>query len=169
MIEILKHSEYLHVLINPLPVYGLAMGVLALVVALLLRNRQAQLLALGLILASAASAWPAYLFGQKAYHQVYLIADSDGQSWLDSHMHRAETWIYIYYALGAFALAAILLPLKFPKTTLPLAILTFILAVGALGVGGWIAYAGGKVRHPEFRTGTAAPAPEHSHEKGMAQ
>ena len=37
--------EYVHVLLNPLPVYGLAIGVLALCAGLLARSRQLQLLA----------------------------------------------------------------------------------------------------------------------------
>ena len=37
--------EYVHVLLNPLPVYGLGMGVLALCAGLLARSRQVQLLA----------------------------------------------------------------------------------------------------------------------------
>jgi hypothetical protein len=33
-----------------------------------------------------------------------------------------------------------------------LAIATLILAIVSLGAGGYIAYAGGKIRHREFRT-----------------
>src|SRR5262245_13719323 len=155
-IEDLQQAEYLHVLTNPLPIYALAVGTLMLVAALWLRNRQAQLLALWLIFFSAASAWPAYLSGQKAYHQVYLVADGDGQSWLDTHMRRAERWIYVFAGLAAIALSAALIPAKAPKTALPLAIVTLAAALAALAVGGWIAKAGGKVRHPEFRTEPAA-------------
>src|SRR5262245_28297679 len=155
-IESFQQPEYFHVLINPLPIYALATGVLVLIVALLRRNRQTRLLALWLIFLSAASALPAYLSGQKAYHQVYLIADSDGQSWLDVHMHRAERWIYIFYALAGVAASAALVPAKAPKTAFPLVILTLVVAVASLAVGGWIAKAGGKVRHPEFRTKPAA-------------
>jgi uncharacterized membrane protein len=161
-IKSFQQPEYLHVLINPLPVYVLATGLLALIVALLRRNRQTQLLALWLIFLSAASAWPAYLSGQKAYHQVYLIADSDGQSWLDAHMHRAERWIYIFYALAGVAASAALVPAKAPKTALSLAILTVAVAVASLAVGGWIAKAGGQVRHPEFRTKPAAQTTQES-------
>jgi hypothetical protein len=150
-IESLKEADYLHILLNPLPIYGLAMGTLALVIALLLRNRQAQLLSLGLILVSAAAAWPAYLSGEKAYNKVYLLADADGQEWLDTHMKRVDQAIYLFYALAAVALGAALVPIRIPKTALPLAILTLVLAMAVLGAGGWIAHAGGKVRHSEFR------------------
>src|SRR5687768_14673916 len=99
-LEMLRRPEYIHVLINPLPIYLLASGMLALLIAwLLLRTRQAELLALWLIFFGGASAWPAFFFGQKGYNSVYLLADGDGQSALDEHRKRAEKGIYIYYAL----------------------------------------------------------------------
>src|SRR5262249_49269021 len=45
--------DYFHVLINPLPIYGLATAVLALTASLILRNRPAQLVALGLVVLTA--------------------------------------------------------------------------------------------------------------------
>ena len=41
MIAHLSKPEYVHLLLNPLPVYGLAVGVLGLVIALSLRTRGA--------------------------------------------------------------------------------------------------------------------------------
>ena len=154
--------EYFHVLVNPLPIYGLVTAVLMLAGALVLRNRPAQLLALGLVVLSAASAWPTYMMGERAYTRVYVTADGDGQKWLDIHKHRAEKLIYVFYALAAVALCAALVPLKVPKTAFPLALLTLMMALASLGVGGWIGKAGGKIRHPEFRD-------EPSAQPGLAQ
>jgi hypothetical protein len=144
--------EYIHVLLNPMPIYGLSMGVLALLIALPLRNHKAQVLALWLIFFGAASALPTYLSGQKAYHKVYLIADGDGQSSLDTHLHRAERLIFLFYGLTASALSAVLIPVKWPKAGLPLMLLTLVVAIASLMAGGWIAKAGGEVRHSEFRS-----------------
>ena len=138
-------------LINPLPIYGLATAALLLAGALILRNRPAQLLALALLFLCAASAWPTYLAGQKAYYRVYPTADSEGQQWLDVHKRRGEKLIYVFYALAAVALSAALIPAKAPKTAFPLASLTLIMAVGSLAAGAWIGKAGGKIRHLEFR------------------
>jgi len=44
--EHLSSPEYLHVLLNPLPVYGLAMGLIGLIVAFFLKSRPAQIVAL---------------------------------------------------------------------------------------------------------------------------
>jgi uncharacterized membrane protein len=147
----LKQPEYIHVLINPLPVYGLAMGVIGLIIGLVLRSREARTGAFALILIAAASAWPTLHYGQQGYDRVKAMADSEGQKWLEEHMHRGEQLIYVFYALGVFALVSIAVERKRPKAALPLAITTLVVATGALGIGGYIAYAGGHIRHKEFR------------------
>jgi glucan phosphoethanolaminetransferase (alkaline phosphatase superfamily) len=153
----LSQPEYVHVLINPLPVYGLAMGVLALLVALMIRSRQAQVVALVLIVVSAASAWPAFIYGEKGYQRVHAMSDTDGQAWLDAHRRRAERLIYFYYVTAAVGLIAIAAPFRWPRIAPSLATFALILAMGLLCIGGYIAYAGGKVRHREFRN---EPPPE---------
>jgi predicted ABC-type exoprotein transport system permease subunit len=164
MIKQLQQPEYLHVLINPLPVYALFLGLAALALALPLRSRAVQVTALALILVAAASAWPVYAAGHRAYNKVYLIVDDDGKAWLDAHMHRAEKVGYIFAALAALALTAIVLPLRIPKAAFPLALITLLFAFATLGTGGWIAWAGGKVRHPEFRNEPPPKNPSgHAH------
>jgi hypothetical protein len=161
----LSNPEYLHVLLNPLPVYGLAMGVLALVVALISRSRAARVSALAIVFVSAISAWPVYEFGEKGYDRVLAMADSDGGKWLDEHMRRAEQLIYVFYAVAGLAAMAMLAEAKFRRAAVPLAALTLVLAAANLGVGGYIAYAGGRVRHREFRFEPPPTAPpDHDHE-----
>jgi hypothetical protein len=151
------HPDYLHVLLNPIPVYGLAMGIVALLVAFALRSRAARVVALILICLSSAAAWPVWHYGEKAYDDVMMITDKEGTGWMDEHRSRAEKLIVAFYALAGLSLAALLIPLKKPRADLALAIATLTLAVAVLGIGGWIAYAGGRIRHEEFR-GTPAPA-----------
>ena len=149
----LQQPEYLHVLINSTPVYGLAVAVFGLIAALYLRSRAAQMTALILVFATALSAWPVAHYGEQAYDRVLSMADGDGQEWLKAHAHRADNLVVLFYALAAVAAAAIFLPKRWPRTQTPLAILTLLLAFAALGAGGYIAHAGGKVRHREFRNG----------------
>ena len=54
---------------------------------------------------------------------------------------------------------AILVPMKWPKSATPLTILTLLLSFVVLGIGGYIAHAGGKIRHREFRNEPAPPVP----------
>lgn len=152
--SVLEHfgrAEYLHTLLNPVPVYGLSMGLLALGAGLAWRSRRTVVVGLGIVAFSGLAAWPTYALGQQAYERVRAMSDTAGGLWLDEHMARAEKLISVFYVLAALALAGIAAPLKWPRTALPLALGTVAVGVGAMGVGGWIAYAGGHVRHPEFR------------------
>jgi hypothetical protein len=153
----LRQPEYIHVLINPLPIYGLAMGWVGLVIALFLRSRRAQIATLAIVLISAASAWPVYEFGQQAYDRVLSMTDEDGKAWLDAHKDRGEDLIYFFYALALLSAAAITLPMKWPKFSIPFALAVILFGVATLGAGGYIAYAGGKIRHREFRNEPPPP------------
>lgn len=162
ILRALQQPEYLHVLINPVPVYGLAVALFGLIAAMCLRNRGGEVTALVLIFVCAASAWPAAHYGEAAEDRVLIMADADGQAWLKAHEHRAEDLIYVFYALAVVSAAAIFAPKRWLKTRRPLVLLTLLLAVASLGAGGYIASAGGKIRHREFRSGPP-PAPAETH------
>jgi hypothetical protein len=85
------------------------------------------------------------------------MTDEDGERWLEEHQDRAEDLIWIFYALAVLSAIAIAAPIKWPKSSAPLVIAVIFLAAVTLGAGGYIAYAGGKVRHREFRTEPAPP------------
>src|SRR2546425_12100972 len=103
----LHQSEYLHVLLNPLPVYGLALSVVALAIAAALRSRAAQVTALALVVLSAGSAWPAVEFGEKGFDRVQSMSDEAGYRWLDAHAQRATRFKWVFYATAAVAAAAL--------------------------------------------------------------
>jgi hypothetical protein len=147
----LRQPEYIHVLINPLPVYGLAMGVLGLVVAFFLRSRPAQIATLIIVLICAASAWPTFVLGKQAKDRVLSMENEVGDAWLEEHEDRAEDLIWIFYALAVLSAIALFAPAKWPRSATPLVIAVILLGFATLGAGGYIAYAGGKVRHREFR------------------
>src|SRR6266550_5787965 len=106
----LRDAEYMHVLLNPLPVYGLAFGALALALALFLRNYRVSAAALVLVFVGAISAWPVYQYGEEAYDRVKSLSDPAGEQWLDEHMARGEKLIYAFYLLAALAAAAAIAP-----------------------------------------------------------
>ena len=147
----LRQPEYLHVLLNPMPVDGLAIALFGLIAATYLRSRGGQLTALVLIFACAISVWAVVRQGDLAYNPVLSMADEAGQAWLKAHVHRADNLIFLYYARAALAAAAIFVPKKWPRTARPLVFATMLLAFVSLGAGTYIAYAGGKIRHREFR------------------
>ncbi len=161
----LRQPEYIHVLLNPLPVYGLLVGWVGLVIGLALRSRGAQIATLTLVLLSSISAWPVYEFGEQGYDRVLSMTDEHGEAWLDEHMHRAEDLIWVFYVLAALSAFAIAAPIKWPKSSVPLAVGVILLGAVTLGSGAYIAYAGGRVRHREFRNEPPPPKrSEHEHD-----
>ena len=167
----LRDPEYMHVLLNPLPVYGLAFGTLALALALVLRSYRVTVAALVLVFVGAISAWPVYQYGESAYDRVKSMSDAPGEQWLDEHMARGEKMIWLFYVLAGVAAIGVGAVLKWPRTSFAITVGTLLLGGATLGTGGYIAYAGGHVRHREFRfeSPPVARAGEHhgeEHEHG---
>jgi hypothetical protein len=157
LLRSLRQPEYVHVLLNPLPVYGLLLSWIGLIIAFVLKSRRAQIATLAVVLISSLCAWPVYEYGEDGYDRVLAMTDDDGHAWLDEHMHRAEKLIYIFYALALLSAIAIAVPLKWPTSAAPLSIAVVLLGALTLGSGGYIAYAGGRIRHREFRNEPAPP------------
>lgn len=155
----LSQPEYIHVLINPLPVYGLAMGIIGLIIALIQRSRPAQVATLVLILLSGVIAWPVVHYGEEGYDRVLSMSDDQGEAWLKVHEHRADELAWSFYVLAGVAAIAILAPMKWPRSATALTILALLFSFLVLGIGGYIAQAGGKIRHREFRNEPAPPVP----------
>ena len=151
ILRALQQPEYVHVLINPLPIYGLACGLIGLFIAIWQRSRRATIVALVLVLLSTGAAWPVYIYGEKAYDGILSMADTDGQAWLAAHKERAEDLIWLFYAVATLSAIALIAPIKWQRSSTALAIAVLVLGVISLGAGGYIAYAGGKIRHREFR------------------
>ena len=163
--DLLKKPEYIHVVLNHLPIYGSILGATALAISLLLRSRAAQITALILTLIAGVSSYPVFVTGQRAYKTIRSTSDDAGADWLDEHMDRAEKTIGAFYFMAALALAGLLLPIKWSKSAVPLAALTLAVAILCSGIAIYIAHAGGRVRHPEFRPSeTPTPASESDHQ-----
>ena len=126
-------------------------GLIALIVAFFLKSRPAQIVALIVVFICSASAWPVYEFGEQAYDRVLSMADDPGRAWLDEHQDRAEDLIWFFYGLAVLSAVALVAPRKWPRSATPLVVAVILLSAITLGLGGYIAYAGGKIRHREFR------------------
>ncbi len=149
--ELNANPAYRHLLINHLPILGLAVGTLTLFIAMLLGRRIAQVPALIVIFLMALSALPVHRTGEQAYKQVRQAADEAGADWLDLHSDRAAVGLPVFYVLAGIALIALVVPLKWPKSGLPLSGITLLAAIACIGTGGWIAQAGGPIMHVELR------------------
>ncbi len=90
LLRSLRQPEYVHVLLNPLPVYGLLLSLIGLIIAFVLKSRRAQIATLALVLISSLCAWPVYEYGEDGYDRVLAMTDDDGHAWLDEHLRRAD-------------------------------------------------------------------------------
>lgn len=152
----LKQPEYVHVLLNPLPVYGVATALLALVAALAARSRSAQMIGLLVLALLGPATWAAVEYGEKGYDRVYSMSNPDAQAWLEVHKERAGKSEGAFYLMSLAAFAAWGAHLKSHKLAKALTGLALILALISVNLAGWISQAGGQVRHSEFREGPPA-------------
>jgi hypothetical protein len=159
MLSELQNPAYQHVLINHLPIIGTAMGVLALVVGCLMRQRAALLPGLAVLFVAGVSAWPVYATGEQAYRPIRKIADDAGREWLDVHMERAEKATWVFYVMAGTAAIAGIAPLRWPRCSPLLVVFTLLAALGSMAAGAYIAEAGGRIRHSEFRPDGGVPEP----------
>ena len=154
----LDQPEYLHVVTNHLPLIGLPVAMLALIAALVTRDRTATLIGLALVGLLALSAWPVYHYGEEGYDRVLSMADEAGGKFLAQHRALADRWIFLYYLSAGVAALGLTLAWKWPRTLVASSILALVLAAASLAAGIVIAKAGGAVRHREFRF-TPPPQP----------
>jgi hypothetical protein len=159
-VERLSRPEYVHVLINHLPLTGLFAALLCLIVALITRKRAAIFLGLGLVSLFSISAWPVSVYGEEGYDRVYSMADEDGDAYLHRHKELAERWVWLFYVTGALGAAGMVAGWRWPKCLWATGAGVATLAVISLAAGAVIADYGGKVRHREFRGGR--PPPSHA-------
>lgn len=147
----LEQPEYVHVVLNHLPLIGLLVAMLALVAGLVTRDRTATLVGLVLVGLLALSAWPVYHYGEEAYDRVLSMTDEAGGKYLQYHRDLAERWIFLYFVTAGVAGLGFALAWKWPRTLVWSSILALVLAAASLAAGAFIAKAGGPIRHREFR------------------
>ena len=149
--KLLHQPEYVHVLINHLPLTGLFAALLCLIGALVTRSRAALYLGMALVSLFALSAWPVSEYGEDGYDRVYSMADEAGGAYLKQHKELAERWTWVFYVTAAAGAAGMVAGWKWPKCLWATACAVALLTAGSLAAGTVIADYGGKVRHPEFR------------------
>lgn len=151
--------EYIHVVINHLPIEGLLMGIIGLVLSLIFSNKGAKLVSLSLILISSLSVMPISYTGEQAYERIETRLDKVGEHYLEEHEERAEKAEPALYVTAVLALLTMLTVAKAPKFSKVATNTTLIASCIAFGMCGWAAQAGGKIAHEEFRGSNVSTAP----------
>jgi hypothetical protein len=151
MMHHMSQPEYVHVLLNPMPLYGMVAGAFLLVWSRLRHSEEFPEGALLWIILVAIITGVAVYFGEQALENVGVIADAHGNRWLARHKERAETLMYIFYLTGLSALGALWAQRRRPSWASHLVSLTLVLTILSIGAAAWISHAGGQVMHAEFR------------------
>ncbi len=149
----LQQPEYVHVLLNHLPITGLFVAWIGLIVAVALNNPFGTRLALVLVALLSLSVWPVAHYGEEAYDRVLSMSDDVGGQYLEHHQALAERWIFLYYVTAVAAVAALVVGWKWPRGARWSAGVVTLLAAASLVAGAVIAEYGGPARHREFRYG----------------
>ena len=164
----LQQPEYIHVIINVLPLVGMGLGAGLILAGLWLESEGMREAGLALVVLAGVITFPTVKFGQHAYDRLYEQIPLEAQQWLDVHMSRAEKLQWFFYLTGALAAWAFASSRKKKPAAIRQAQTTFVAAGLCAALAGWISHAGGQVRHSEFRLGppmhNAAPMKEpHRH------
>lgn len=152
---------HLHLLTNHSPIFITLSGLIALALAMIWKNDVAKRVALLLLLIGTVGGLATYWMGQQAYKPVRGMADEAGQDWLDLHMERAEKVIWIYWLAAISAAGALVAVWRRFRYALLATVIAGTMGAASLFVSGWIADAGGKIRHPEIRS-DSKPVPDES-------
>ncbi|QSR89655.1 hypothetical protein [Methylacidiphilum caldifontis] len=165
-LETLKQPEYIHVLLNPLPVYGLGMALLVFIIGSVVKSRGVQAVGLVLILLTCASGWIVEHYGEEGYDRVEAMVSEKEKAWLDAHKERGERAVWVLYAEGLVAILGLIALGIFPRAMQFLGTAAIIVGLAAFFMTVWTAHAGGKIRHKEFYEG---PPPGYEKAKQQPQ
>lgn len=154
---------HLHVAVNHLPLIGLAATLIPLLYGLI--RREMHTLRVGFLMCVLfGGATTLVMFsGEEADEDIEhgsklgTLLDTSGRHWLHEHEERAEAVSWAAYATAALGLAGLLVQWKRPQFSRPFAALALVFCmVSVLGMI-WVAQAGGRISHPEFRSATSRP------------
>ena len=103
----LEDAEYFHLLLEPLPLFGLFFGLLFLIAATALRANLVQMLAMSVIAISCLSVQPAVKLRIKAEPRVLALQDPAFHPLIKQQTQRRSSTAWIYYGLAAVCVLAI--------------------------------------------------------------
>lgn len=104
----IRDPEYLHLLLEPLPLYGLGIGLTFVIVSFLFGEAKSRMLALAIICVSCASVWPYIDLRDKATPRILATRSPDFAPLIQEQTQRRKDWSWPYYVmalLSAIALA----------------------------------------------------------------
>jgi hypothetical protein len=149
---LLENPAYRHVLLNHLPITGLALSACVLGWGLFEDRWAGVAFGLALVAATSLSAALVLQSGDQAYPFLFDQLDGDGQAWLDHHAFLAERFGRALPVNGLLAALAIGLGIRRIAWRRRLGVALLATSLACLAAAAIIAEAGGRIRHVELRT-----------------
>lgn len=146
---------HLHLVLNHVPMLGVAFAGALFAFARLYRSATFQRVSLWFLVAFALAAIPVYLTGEPAEEAVERLPGV-AEVLIDRHEDAATVAFSVMEGLGGLALLAALLFRKAAGIPKAAAAGLIALTVATTGLFAWTGYLGGQIRHTEI--GPASPA-----------
>ena len=162
LLEKLRDPQFLHHLLEPLLIYGLALGIMGFLVAFAVKERKMQLAALILIIGSALTIVPYTHFRKKADAEQMGELLGAEKAMVEEHHTRLLEGQWIYF--GIAGLAALTLLMGAHKGTAGHVIggATATAGAGAVIFRMWLHLKSEYIEHPELRVANSKPAKPQS-------
>ena len=148
------NPSHVHLLLNHIPVLSSIFGLALLAYALAVRHDAYQRLALVVLACSALAAIPAYLTGEPAEHFAATVAPIP-EEFVEPHEEAALVSLVLVEMVGLTAMAALWSARRKPTANRALVWVSLVLALASAATLTWTANVGGRIRHPEIRSGPA--------------
>ncbi len=170
--------EYIHIILNHLPLVGFLAGGIPLLIGALFKKEALVRTGVLLVLVFGAPAYFIMETGEEAeerlaHGETEVVIDELSHEFLHEHKERADIAIISIYVTLGLAVLCLAATFIVKKIGTPLAWVTLLSLAVSLGLTTWTAQAGGRIRHPEFRTEadikavqTHTEPEEESHEHG---
>ena len=155
--------EYLHVVINHIPMIGLATVCVPLLYALVRGERHTLIVSLALCIVLGAGTAVVIWSGEEGHENIehgpiVQMLDAPAHDWIHEHEERGEAAAIVAYITAAVAVLGCGLLWWKPKALRAIAAVMLVLCVVNVVLMARTTKAGGQIRHPEFRDS------DHEHE-----
>jgi hypothetical protein len=140
---------HIHLMLNHIPVIGLAVPIVLLLTAWVRKDRKLEWLSIQMFVVFALLTIPVYLTGSPASHHMRDMPGISREI-IHRHSNASDFAFWTMEALGVFSLFTLYKFRSLEAVPPRIAAALLALAVTAFGLMIWTANLGGKIRHPEI-------------------
>ena len=146
---------HVHLILNHIPLLGIGFSILLVIIAMFRRSSELINVALIFVILVALWAIPVYLTGEPAEEVVENLPGISEQL-IEEHEEQAELAFIFIEVTGGLALISLFARWYSDKLGQKLTVLTLLFLIVSGGLMAWTANLGGKINHPEIRSGASS-------------